>query len=70
MSRYFAMRLGKRVAVGRFPKVSVVCHTHSHLFLSAKVTRGPRHDMCEGPTILRQAAGRVRPGKVLLRCRL
>jgi hypothetical protein len=61
MSPYFALRMGKSVALGRFPKVSVVCDTESHLFLSAQITRGPRHDMCEGPTILRQAARRLRP---------
>lgn len=66
MSRYFALRMGKRVALGRFPKLSAVCDTASHLFLSAKVTRGPRHDMCEGPTILRQAARRLKLGRVLL----
>jgi len=66
MSRYFALRMGKRVALGRFPKVSAVCDTRTHLFLSAKVTRGPTHDMCEGPTMLRQAGRRLQLGTVLL----
>jgi len=66
ISRYYALRMGKRVALGRFPKVSAICHTLTHLFLSAKVTRDPRHDMCEGPSILRQAARRVQPARVLL----
>jgi len=66
MSRYFVLRMGKRVALGRFPKVSVVCDTRTHLFLAAKVTRGPRHDMCEGPAMLRQAGRRLQIGTVLL----
>jgi transposase len=66
MSRYFIMRLGKRVHMGRFPKVSTVCDPRTHLFLSAKVTRGPRHDMCEGPGILRAARRRTRLRRVLL----
>jgi transposase len=66
MSRYFILRLGKRVHMGRFPKVSTVCDPRTHLFLSAKVTRGPRHDMCEGPGILRAARRRTRLRRVLL----
>ena len=66
MSRYYAIRLGKRIRMGRFPKVSAVCDCRTHLFLSARVTRGPRHDMCEGPSILRQAGGRAKLKRVLL----
>jgi hypothetical protein len=66
VSRYYAFRMGKRIRFPHCPKLSVVCDLRSHIFLSAKAARGPCHDMCEGPTILRQARRRSRLGEVLL----
>ena len=66
VSEYFAFRLGRRIRMSRFPKVSAVCDCATHLFLSAKVTMGPRHDICEGPSVLRRARRRTPLGSALL----
>ena len=50
----------------RWPKLSAVCDTETHLFVSARVTRGPRNDKCEAPPILRRAKRRTRFGRALL----
>ncbi len=42
ISHYYGKRCGKRMK--RFPKLSSVCDTRSHLFLSAVVDRGPSWD--------------------------
>lgn len=52
--------------MSRWPKLSAVCHTETHLIVSAKVTRGPRNDKCEAPPILRRAKRRTRFGRALL----
>jgi len=66
VSRYFAIRMGKRLRFRRYPKVSIICDIRTHLFLSGKVSRGPCHDLCEGPMILRQARRRSQLRRVLL----
>src|SRR5262249_50751772 len=49
-SRHYVLRLGKRHTRRRWPKLSIVLDTHTHLILSAVVSRGPGSD-----------AGQVRP---------
>ncbi len=66
VSDYCAWRMGKRISFPRYPKLSVVGELRTRMLLSARCTRGPCHDMCEGPTILRQARRRIRLGPVLL----
>ena len=64
--RYFAIRMGKRLRFRLYPKVSIICDIRTHLFLSGKVSRGPCHDLCEEPTILRRARRRSQLWHVLL----
>ena len=48
VSHYYGRRTGLRMP--RFPKVSAVCDTRSHLFLAAVANRGPHSDHVEfGP---------------------
>jgi hypothetical protein len=44
----------------RFPKLSAVVDTRSHLFLAAVVDRGPKPDDLEFHAVVRQARGRQR----------
>jgi transposase len=44
VSRYFVRRAGRRGTQRRWPKLTAVLDTASHLFLAATVTRGPRQD--------------------------
>jgi transposase len=44
VSRYFAARDGRPGTQRRWPKLTAVVDTRTHLFLSASVTRGPRQD--------------------------
>src|SRR5215203_1140273 len=44
VSGYFAFRAGRRIHQKRWPKLTVVIDTQSHLYLSARVTRGPSQD--------------------------
>jgi hypothetical protein len=44
VSGYFAFRAGRRIHQKRWPKLTVVIDTRSHLYLSARVTRGPSQD--------------------------
>jgi len=66
VSRYFAFRQGRRYKMSHWPKLSATCDCATHLFLSAKVTHGPRRDTCEAPAILRAAARRVHFRRALL----
>jgi len=43
-SRHYYWRAGARIRRLRWPKLTAVLDTHTHLFLSAVVTRGPGHD--------------------------
>lgn len=52
--------------MSHWPKLSAVCHTTTHLIISAKVTLGPRNDKCEAPSILRRARRRTAFGEALL----
>ena len=49
----------------RYPKLSAVCDTKTHLFLSAVVTRGPKPDLCEFEKTLTHAVGRQRIATLL-----
>lgn len=65
-SRHYVSRTGyKRFTRLAWPKLTVVCHTGSHLLLAAVVGRGPSQDSPQFPAALRQAARRVRIGRVL-----
>lgn len=44
VSGYFVRRCGRRGTQRRWPKLTAVTDTSTHLFLSASVTRGPRQD--------------------------
>lgn len=44
VSGYFVRRCGRRGTQRRWPKLTAVVDTRTHLFLSAAVTRGPRQD--------------------------
>lgn len=59
-SRYYVWRRGnKRHARYTFPKLTLVCHTHSYLFASALVTAGPSQDSPQFPATLRSAMRRL-----------
>ena len=45
ISHYYGKRCGRRMK--HFPKLSVVCDTESHLFLSAVIDKGPIWDLKE-----------------------
>lgn len=66
ISRYYAWRRGKRYRMKRWPKLSAVCDTASHLFLAAEVSTGPCRDTVEAEALLRGARRRVRFGWALL----
>jgi IS4 transposase len=42
----------------RFPKLSAICDTGSHVMTGAVVDRGPRRDVVEFPVLVRQALDR------------
>lgn len=44
VSRYFVLRSGRRSRQRRWPKLTEVVDTSTHLVLSARVTRGPSQD--------------------------
>lgn len=66
VSRHYAFRRGQRYLMKRWPKLSSTIDCATHLFLSAKVTQGPSHDIGQAPDILRSALRRVRFRRVLL----
>ena len=53
VSHYYGQRKGLRKS--RYPKLSAVCDTASHLFLSGVADRGPHPDDQEFGTVVRQA---------------
>jgi DDE family transposase len=48
-SRYFVLRQGKRHRSRRYTKLTVACHTQSHLLASAVVSTGPSNDSPQFP---------------------
>jgi hypothetical protein len=65
-SRHYVQRSGyKRFTRLAWPKLTVACHTTSHLLLGAVFGRGPSQDSPHFPAAIRQAARRVPIGRVL-----
>lgn len=67
VSHYFTQRCQRHNAhwKTRFPKLSAICDTKSHLILGAVFSRGPRPDHCEFEPTVRSAAGRQRMATLL-----
>lgn len=60
-STYYRSRRKSRQRRWRsWPKLTVVCETHSQLLAGAVVTRGPTNDSPQFPEAVRQAAGHVK----------
>jgi transposase len=59
VSRYFVVQAGRRTRQRRWPKLTAVVDTRTHLFLSASVTRGPSQDAPHLIPSVRQATRRV-----------
>lgn len=65
-SRHFVQRSGyKRFARLRWPKLTVVCLTRSHLLAGAVPTRGPSQDSPQMPAAVRQAVRLTPIGRLL-----
>jgi len=65
-STYYRTRRASRQKCWRsWPKLTVVCETHSHLWAGALVTRGPDNDSPQFPEAVRQAARRVKFRRLL-----
>ena len=59
-SSYYVDRKGyKRFRRRRWPKLTVVCHTQTHLIAGVVVSRGPSHDSPQFPAATRQAAAQL-----------
>jgi transposase len=63
VSRYFAKR--SRVKFRRYPKLTVVCDTATHLWAAAAVHVGPCNDSPAFAPVMRQAADAARWDRVL-----
>jgi transposase len=59
VSRYFAACHGRPGRQKRWPKLTAVVDTRTHLFLAASVTRGPRQDAPQLIPAVRQAVRRT-----------
>lgn len=60
VSAYFVDRRGyTRFRRRRWPKLTLVCHTHSHLIAAANVVRGPCNDHRQFAPAMRQAVGNI-----------
>ena len=65
-SRHFVQRSGyKRFTRLRWPKLTVVCLTRSHLLAGAVVSRGPSQDSPQMPAAVRQAVRLTPIGRLL-----
>ncbi len=65
VSRYFTRSAGRRIAQKRWPKLTAVVDTASHLVLAAGVTRGPTQDAPHLVPAVRAAVKRHRIDTVL-----
>jgi hypothetical protein len=66
VSAYFVERKGyKRFRRRRWPKLTIVCHTPTHLIAAARVVRGPSNDHPQFAPSLRQAVRHVRLARLL-----
>jgi len=64
-SGYYAWRSGRRHRRRWWPKLTAVLDTHTHLFLSAHVTRGPGPDAPQFRPAVRAAVARCVPDTLL-----
>lgn len=65
-SSYFVDRKGYQPFYRRdWPKLTVVCETHTYLWPGATVTRGPSNDSPQFPDAIRDAASRMDFDRVL-----
>jgi len=65
-SSYYVERKGYRPFRRKcWPKLTLVCHTASHLFAGAVVTRGPSNDSPQFPAAVRGAAQNVHFDRLL-----
>ena len=55
VSRYFVWRAGRRGRQRRWPKLTAALDTATHLFLAARVTRGPSQDAPHLVPVVRDA---------------
>jgi transposase len=60
VSRYFTVQCGRPIRQKRWPKLTAVVDTRTHLFLAACVTRAPRQDAPQLIPVVRQATKRTR----------
>jgi hypothetical protein len=66
VSRYYAGRRGEKTFSQRFwPKLTVVCHTRTHLWAGTVIGRGPSNDSPFFPEVMRQAASVLHWDRVL-----
>lgn len=65
VSRYFAARCGRPGTQKRWPKLTAVVDTRTHLFLGASVVRAPRQDAPRLVPVVRQAVKHTRIDTVL-----
>lgn len=66
VSAYFVDRKGyKRFRRRRWPKLTIVCHTQTHLIAGARVVRGPSNDHPQFAPAMRQAVRHVRLARLL-----
>jgi transposase len=65
VSRYFVLRSGRRGRQKRWPKLTAVLESSTHLFLSVRVTRGPSQDAPHLRPALADAARRCSIDTVL-----
>jgi len=56
VSRYFVLRAGRRSRQRHWPKLTAVADTATHLYLSARATRGPSQDAPHLRPAAREAA--------------
>jgi transposase len=65
VSRYYVVRCGRRHARYVYVKLTVVCHTTTHLYAAAVVSVGPSNDSPQFRPAMIQAAGVIRWDRVL-----
>jgi len=66
VSSYYVKRSGyKRFRRHHFPKLTIVCHAASHLFVSAVMTQGPSNDSPQFPEAMILAAENIRFDRLL-----
>jgi len=59
VSGYYVVQAGRRIRQRRWPKLTAVVDTRTHLFLAASVTRGPTQDAPHLIPVVRRAVKRT-----------